>query len=161
MQDFAEIATVIAGSTLKLLWAAIAGAGFGFTFLQNFLFTSIGGCIGVIVFFRLSSWLMERARLKALRKRAERMASGAASAVRIFTKWNRWIIRLKHTSGLRGIAALTPLVLTIPVGSVLAARYFRHDRRTIPALMLSVVLQALCVSALLSGGMQLFASAAL
>jgi hypothetical protein len=160
MHEFAQIFTVIATGTLKMMVAAVAGVGFELGFFQTFLFTSIGGCLGVLIFYRLSGWLTERARVKALRKRATAIASGAASAVRIFTKRNRWIIRLKHTSGLSGVAALTPLVLTIPIGSMLAARYFRHDRRTIPVLMLSVVLQALCVSAVLNGVASSFASLA-
>ncbi|MBK9758643.1 MAG: hypothetical protein IPO90_01400 [Flavobacteriales bacterium] len=159
MLGFTEILTVVAAGSLKMLVAAGFGAGFGFTLLQNFLFTSLGGCIGVLVFYRLSAWLSERARLKALRKRTEALAINPAAVSRIFTRHNRWLIRLKHNSGLRGVAALTPLVLTIPLGSILAARYFRHDRRTIPALLLSVVLQAFCVSAVLSGGLQFFASA--
>ena len=156
MLGFTEILTVVAAGSLKMLVAAGFGAGFGFTLLQNFLFTSLGGCIGVLVFYRLSAWLSERARLKALRKRTEALAINPAAVSRIFTRHNRWLIRLKHNSGLRGVAALTPLVLTIPLGSILAARYFRHDRRTIPALLLS---QAFCVSAVLSGGLQFFASA--
>lgn len=151
MHELVEIATVIAVGALKMLVAAGFGAGFGFSFLQNFLFTSIGGCIGVLLFYNLSAWLTERARLRSMRKRAQAIASGAASAVRVFTKRNRWIIRLKHVSGFVGVAALTPLVLTIPVGSILAARFFHHDRRTVPALLLSVVFQALCVSAVLTG----------
>jgi hypothetical protein len=41
---------------------------------------------------------------------------------------------------------LTPLVLTIPLGGILAARFFHHERRTIPAMLLSVVLQSLVVT---------------
>ena len=64
----------------------------------------------------------------------------------IFTKMNRRIIRIKHVSGYLGVAALTPLVLTIPLGGILAARFFHHERRTIPAMLLSVVLQSLVVT---------------
>jgi hypothetical protein len=146
-----EILTVVAWGTLKMLVAASFGVGFGFTFLQNFLWTSLGGCIGVLVFYRLSDWLVERARLQWVRRRAEALLKGGVKLKPIFTKRNRWIIRIKHVSGYLGVAALTPLVLTIPVGSILAARFFHHDRRTIPALLMSVVLQALGVSAVLTG----------
>ena len=72
----------------------------------------------------------------------------------------RRIIRIKHSSGYLGVAALTPLVFTIPLGSILAARFFHHDRRTIPALLVSVVLQAMAVTAVLSGVMDIFDRAA-
>lgn len=141
---------VVAWGTVKMLVAAGFGAGFGLTFLENFLWTSVGGCIGVLVFYALSERLTERFRVRWLRKRMERAAAGLLNA-RIFTKRNRRIIRIKRISGYLGVAALTPLVLTIPVGSILAARFFHHDRRTIPALLVSVVAQAMAVTALLSG----------
>lgn len=146
LQELGQAISVIAAGTLKMLVSAGMGVGFGMGFWQTFLLTSLGGCLGVVLFYRLSGSLMERARLRWLRKR-ERSAVAPA----VFTRRNRWLVRLKHTGGLRALAALTPLVLTIPLGSILAARYFRHDRRTIPALMLSVVLQAMCVSAVLNG----------
>ena len=150
MHQVVEIVVVVAWGALKMLVAAGFGAGFGFPFLKNFLWTSVGGCLGVLVFYALSERLTERSRLRWLRKRLERAAAGGVNA-RIFTKRNRRIIRIKHISGYLGVAALTPLVLTIPLGSILAARFFHHDRRTIPALLGSVVLQAMAVTAVLSG----------
>lgn len=143
--------TVVAWGTVKMLVAAGFGAGFDFTFLENFLFTSLGGCLGVFVFYNLSERLTELARLRWLRERAKALAAGAGPPRPIFTRRNRRIIRIKHVSGYRGVALLTPLVLTIPVGSILAARFFHHDRRTIPALLVSVILQAMCVTAALTG----------
>ncbi len=150
---------VVAWGTVKMLVAAGFGAGFGFTFLENFLWTSVGGCIGVLAFYAMSERLTERSRLRWLRKRIERVAAGGANT-RIFTKRNRRIIRIKHISGYLGVAALTPLVFTIPLGSILAARFFHHDRRTIPALLVSVVLQAMAVAAVLSGFTESFNQAA-
>jgi hypothetical protein len=157
MQDLLQILTVISVGALKMMVAAGFGVGFGFTFFKTFLFTSIGGCIGVLVFYRLSDWLMERSRLQWVRKRAEALLTGEGPLEPVFTKRNRWIIRVKHLSGYLGVAALTPLVLTIPLGSILAARFFHHDRRTVPALLLSVVLQALGVSAVFTGVVGRFA----
>jgi hypothetical protein len=157
MQELLQILTVISVGALKMMVAAGFGAGFGFTFFKTFLFTSIGGCLGVLVFYRLSDWLMERSRLQWLRKRAEALLLGGRPLKPVFTKRNRRIVRLKHVSGYLGVAALTPLVLTIPLGSILAARFFHHDRRTVPALLLSVVLQALGVSAVLTGVVGQFA----
>lgn len=157
MQDLLQILTVISVGALKMMVAAGFGAGFGFTFFKTFLFTSIGGCIGVLVFYRLSDRLMERSRLQWVRKRAAALLTGEGPLKPVFTKRNRWIIRVKHLSGYLGVAALTPLVLTIPLGSILAARFFHHDRRTVPALLLSVVLQALGVSAVFTGVVGRFA----
>jgi hypothetical protein len=136
---------------LKMLVAAGLGAGFGLTFLQNFLYTSLGGCLGVLLFYGLSERLTERSRLRWLRRREQRLAKGSTALAPIFTKMNRKIIRVKHVSGYLGVAALTPLVLTIPLGGILAARFFHHERFVLPAMLLSVLLQALVVTAVLTG----------
>lgn len=151
MHPVGEALTVVAWGMLKMLVAAGLGAGFGFTFLQNFLYTSLGGCLGVLLFYALSERLTERSRLRWLRKRDQAIAKGAKAVPPIFTKMNRRIIRIKHASGYIGVAALTPLVLTIPLGGILAARFFHHERFVLPAMLLSVLLQALIVTALLTG----------
>ncbi len=141
---------VVAWGALKMAVAAAFGVGFHLSFLENFLCTGLGGCLGVLLFYHLSARLTERARLRWLRKRTSAALAGR-SIRRIFTRRNRMIIRVKHISGHLGIALLTPLVLTIPVGSILAARFFHHDRRTVPALLASVMLQALALTAVLNG----------
>ncbi len=151
MHDILEIFTVVAASSVKLMASAIFSLGLGYGFWETFIYTSIGGCIGVFFFYRFSGWLMKRARLRRLHRAiAEKHGVVVRPAKRVFTKRNRWIIRVKQGSGLKGLAALTPVVLTIPIGSIIAARYFRHDRRTLPALMVAVVLQAMVLSAIFS-----------
>jgi hypothetical protein len=156
VHPLAEILSVVAWGMLKMLVAAGLGAGLGFGFLQNFICTAVGGCLGVLIFYGLSERLTERARLRWLRKRNLAIAKGEGKVAPIFTKLNRRIIRIKRTSGYWGIAALTPLVLTIPLGGILAARFFHHERRAIPTMLLSVVVQALCVTAVITGFMGRF-----
>lgn len=151
LQEIGQVISVIAAASMKLLVSAGMGVGMGMGFWQTFLLTSIGGCLGVVLFYSLSGSLIERARVKWVRRRAAAAADRSLEFPAIFNRRNRWLVNVKHKGGLRALAALTPLVLTIPLGSILAARFFRHDRRTIPALMLSVVLQALCVCAVLTG----------
>lgn len=150
MHDILEIFTVVAASTVKLMASAIFSLGLGYGFWETFIYTSIGGCIGVFFFYRLSGWMMKRARLRRIHRAIAEKHGVVRPAKPVFTKRNRWIIRIKQGSGLRGLAALTPVVLTIPIGSIIAARYFRHDRRTLPALMVAVVLQAMVLSAVFS-----------
>ncbi len=150
MGDLIGILSVIATAAVKLLASTIVSVGLGFGFWETFLFSSVGGCLGVLVFYRLSDWFIHRALLRRRRLTGPDEHGNARIAPKVFTRRNRWLIRLKHSSGLRGLAALTPLVLTIPVGSIIAARFFRHDRRTLPVLFSSVVIQSMVVSAICS-----------
>ena len=142
-----KVAGLFALSMVKYPFSQGAALGMGFSFLPSLLITTAGGCTGVLVFYRLSGALMEW----AARRKAERRAKGL-SPKRVFTRTNRTIVRVKSAQGLSGLAFLTPILISIPLGSVLAAKYFRHDRRTLPVLLLSVCAWGL----VLNGFWQLF-----
>ena len=58
---------------------------------------------------------------------------------KIFTKFNRRVIKIKHRFGLIGIAILTPIFLSIPIGAFLAERFYKDKRKVIIYLSLSSV----------------------
>lgn len=134
MELLLKALSVFALSMLKYPFSQVTATGLGFGFLSTFLITTLGGCTGVIVFYRASGWLMDRARDRKLK----RLAAGHAPK-RSFTRTNRTIVRVKRSQGLSGLAFLTPILISVPIGSVLAAKYFRNDRRTLPILLVSVV----------------------
>ncbi len=59
---------------------------------------------------------------------------------KIFTKYNRRVIRIKHRFGLTGIAILTPILLSIPIGAFLAERFYKDKGKVILYLSTSAVL---------------------
>jgi hypothetical protein len=140
MLNLGEILLVIGSGMVKFLfapWIAYMLEGkFGGAVLWSF----VGGCLGTLVFYRISAWLMERARLRAVRKQLE---SGIRA--KVFTRFNKFVVRMKRGHGLLGIVAVLPFI-SIPVGSVLAAKYFKHDRRTIPVLIGSVAVWSVLLS---------------
>ncbi len=58
---------------------------------------------------------------------------------KVFTKFNRRVIRIKHRFGLLGIAILTPIFLSIPIGAFLAERFYKDKKKVILYLGLSSV----------------------
>ena len=58
---------------------------------------------------------------------------------KIFTKFNRRVIKIKHRFGLTGIAILTPIFLSIPIGAFLAERFYKDKRKVIIYLSLSSI----------------------
>ena len=65
---------------------------------------------------------------------------------RVFTWKNKMIVLTVRRFGLVGIALLTPTLLSIPVGTIIAARYFRNPRKVVGYLCASVVLWSLILS---------------
>ncbi len=142
-----EVLLILGAGMVKFAISGLVSYGFGATYLQTLLYTSLGGCLGVLFFYRMSTWLMKRARLRRLHREIAMMHGvEAPRPKRVFTRANRFIIRLKRGWGLRGLVALTPILLSIPLGTIIAAKYFRHDRRTLPLLLSSVLIWSVVLS---------------
>jgi hypothetical protein len=77
----------------------------------------LGGMGGVVLYTFLGRWLF------GLWQRVNQApavgASGETRKVR-FSRLKRFIIRVRQAHGLAGIAVLTPIVLTVPIGTVAA-----------------------------------------
>jgi hypothetical protein len=141
-----QILAIVGTAMVKFLFAPAWALQFEAKFTGIVLWCCVGGCLGVIVFYRASGWLMEAARRRSLKRIAR-----TGKHPKTFTRFNRFVVRLKHMHGLFGIAAVLPFI-SIPVGSILAAKYFKHDRRTLPTLLGSVAVWSVLLSAFWSIG---------
>ncbi len=134
-------------SALKFLFApgSIYVVG-GYSFWQTIFISVLGGWMGVLGFFYFGkiifgffSWL------------SGRLSTGAKKPKRKMTRMNRFIVQIKnHRLGVVGLALITPSVFSIPLGCILAAKYFGHDKRALPFLMGSVILWAFVLTSLVS-----------
>jgi hypothetical protein len=146
MSDILELLGVAATSMVKFAVAPFVAYGMDRSFAETIIATSIGGCLGVLLFYRLSGWFMKRARIRRLHREIAIQHGILTERPKVFTRTNRFIIRLKHGWGLKGLAVLTPVLISIPIGSIIAAKYFRHDRRTLPVLLSSVLIWSVVLS---------------
>ena len=88
----------------------------------------IGGIIGIVLFTHLGG-VMQDYMVKKFPNRFGKK----------FTASNRFLVRIKKRFGLGGIAVLTPIALSIPVG-VLFALALTHDKKKI---MISMIISLL------------------
>jgi hypothetical protein len=138
------VATVLGMSIVKFILAAPVSYGFQHTYWQTVLLLMIGGSIGIGAFYMLGVRLLEWLRLRALRRKLTRIAAGKPPR-KAFTRTNRFIVRVKLRYGLIGLAIMPP-ILSVPITAIIAAKYFRHDRRTLPYLFVSVAAWAFVLS---------------
>jgi hypothetical protein len=99
---------------------------FKFNFFETILWTNVGGLLGIYFFAFLSEKLIAWWNRTFKKRRSSR--TGSARSKKVFTQRNRRIIRIKQKYGLIGIALITPLLLSIPLGTFLAVRYYRSSR---------------------------------
>lgn len=142
MEKALQILLVVLLSGTKFLSAPITALNIGFGFVQTLVITSLGGMLGVVFFFFLSGIIM---------KVASRVSNGSAEEKKVkskrhFTWKNKMIVRVKRDFGLIGLAALTPTLLSIPVGTFLAARYFKNRTKVLGYLCASVLVWSVIIS---------------
>jgi|JI10StandDraft_1071094.scaffolds.fasta_scaffold10725_10 hypothetical protein len=136
--DLLGALSVVLTAMVKFLFAGLLSYSLGHGIGLTILLTALGGLSGMVLFYLTGTQVLEWFRIRYVRRSTERIARGLAPKP-IFTRTNRWIVRIKHLYGVRGLAALAPPILSIPVTALLAAKYFRHERRTLPTLLASVL----------------------
>lgn len=132
MDHLLEIISVILLSGLKFIGAPfLASISYEFTFWESFLFCCIGGWLGILVFVWLSDQLIKFFNKFIMRNPAKR---------KVFTWKNKMIVKTVRSFGLKGLAIITPAILSIPLGCFLAVRYFSNKKQVILYLSASVLL---------------------
>jgi len=142
MEKALQILLVLILSGTKFLTAPITALNIGFGYLQTLGLTMVGGIFGVLFFFFLSNGIMYLLAKISNRFRADR----TPSKKRAFTWKNRMIVKVKRDYGLIGLAAITPTMLSIPLGTFLAARFFPDRRKVLTYLIASVMVWSVLIS---------------
>jgi hypothetical protein len=104
---------------------------------SNYLLALLSSCTGAVFGSVLFTYLFAGI-LKWWDKLKEGMFS-SKHPKKIFTKFNRRVIRIKHRFGLTGIAILTPIFLSIPIGAFLAERFYKDKKKVIIYLSVSAI----------------------
>ena len=61
---------------------------------------------------------------------------------KVFTRTNKFIVRMKGL-GIIVICFYAPLFLSIPIGSIISAKFFGKDNRTFPLIVLGIGINGL------------------
>ena len=125
MELISKYLATIAGSAVKFIFGPITGVSSGLNFLETYCCTVAGMMLTVVVLSYLGTparnWLAQKLASKKKKK--------------VFTKRNRRIVRVWGVYGMKGVAFLTPLLLTPPGGTLIAIS-FGEDKQKIVLYML-------------------------
>lgn len=139
--EFSKIAGIFFLSTVKLLFSPGAAIASGLSLPTAIAATSSGGCTGVVFFYYFGRWFGDKLN-NIFKKRTGHQALILKTAKNspIFNRRNRFIIQVKRRTGMIGLALLTPAIISVPIGSVLAARFFYDSKWMLPLLLLSTII---------------------
>ncbi len=104
------------------------------TYAETLFYTNVGGIIGAVVFVFFSDML-----IKAFNKHWPESLKIKRKTSKVFTKRNRLLVKIKTRYGLYGIVILSPLILSIPLGSFLMVKYYGTHKTNIIWLIMGQV----------------------
>ena len=133
-----ELAGWMFAAVLKFVVTPSLMIARGWDWWQTVGTTSVGSGIGVMFFFRFGKWLFSY---------WARLTERKGKIKRIFTPGRRRIVRMRRRFGVWGLLAVSGLI-SVPISSLLAAKYYQSDSRMPWMLMLAFVLWAAALSSL-------------
>lgn len=155
--DIAKYAAFLLLSMVKFLFTPFGGPAAGLSYFETYLSCTIGALLSSTIFYFLAEYFLR----KSLENKIKLIKKAEATGKEIkhkkkFTPTNKKIIRLKKSLGVFGITFLGPLLLSIPVGTIIVAKFFGKQRFTYPLLLLSILINGLITTGIAYGVAELF-----
>lgn len=150
--------SILVISAIKFLVAAPTSYLFGYSYLHTILNTTVGGWIGVLFFYYSGRYLFSQfpfwkrsARriyhnLLGVPRHTQLLMNQNRVPAKVFTRRNRFIIRMRDKFGFPGLIILTPVLLSIPIGTFLIVKYYSSHRHHLAWLSLSVMVWSIMIS---------------
>ncbi|MBL4862325.1 MAG: hypothetical protein JKY09_04840 [Crocinitomicaceae bacterium] len=126
-------------SIVKFMFAPFGGPSLELSFFETYFACVSGGIFGATVFYFSAGYFMQRAAEKRLRIARKRIAEGLPPIDRkIFTRMNKMVVKMKASIGIIGITFWAPFFLSVPIGSIITAKFYGDERRTFPLIILGM-----------------------
>jgi|GEM_PF-280726 len=139
------IIVFLTASTKFLLSPFLSINGFGLSIYETFITVSLGGIFGATVFYFLGNSFVSFSQRKRTNRLNKLKASGK-SLPKVMTSTNKIIVKTKHLFGIWGLAFLTATILSIPIGSIICAKFYRHKNTTLFIIYLLILTNSLILS---------------
>ena len=139
-------------STIKFLFTPFGGPAAKLSFFETYFSCLAGAIFSAAVFYFASEYFMKSAHAKKIRLRKEALEKGIELPYKKkFTKTNKFIVRLKHRLGIYGISIFAPLFLSVPIGTIITAKFYGKEKKTFPLIVLGMCLNGLVTTGLAYG----------
>ena len=136
-------------ATFKFMVAPFAGKPLKLSFIETYLACVAGAILSAAIFFYLSEYLMIKSAKRRERKRREAIENDLPPTVqKNFTFMNKLIVKIKHIFGIYGICFIAPLVLSIPIGTIISVKFYGKDKRTLPLIIMGILVNGLVLTSL-------------
>lgn len=126
-------------SMIKFLFTPFGGPKAGLSFIETYVVCVAGALLSAAIFYFSSEFFL----IRAHKKRKELIRKSIETGIPLkqkkkFTKTNKLIVRIKHKLGIIGVAFYAPLFLSIPIGTIITAKFYGKEKRTFPLIILGI-----------------------
>ena len=127
-------------SMIKFLFTPFGGVKAGLSFIETYMVCVAGAIISAAIFYYSSEFFM----IRAHKKRKEMIRYSVEHGIPLkfkkrFTRINKLVVNMKRRLGIIGISMYAPFFLSVPLGSIIAAKFYGKDRRTFPLIVFGMI----------------------
>jgi len=134
-------------ATIKFMFSAIPGPALGLNYAETVISIFIGAVISGAFFFFSAEYFMQRAQNKRRRLLQEALNKGETIAQkRVFSRMNKGVVRLKLRFGKIGICFWAPFLLSVPIGSIIVAKFYGKYSFTFLYVIIGMLINSLITS---------------
>lgn len=136
-------------SMIKFLFTPFGGPAAKLTFLEAYLVCVSGAIFSAAIFYFMSEYFMIKAHNKRKLKYKEAIEKGIELPLKKkFTFMNKLVVRTKMRIGIFGVAMYAPLFLSVPIGSIITAKFYGKEKKTFPIIVLGMFVNGLITCSL-------------
>jgi hypothetical protein len=147
--DWTAISSVFFVATVKFLFSPFAGIPQGLSFLATYLSAVSGATLSSLFFYFSAEFVMNQSKKSRLKKEAELLKNGKTiSKKKILTRGNKLTIRLRNSLGKLGICFIAPSLLSIPLGTIIVAKFYGKEKDTFLWVFIGILLSGLITTSL-------------
>lgn len=147
--NWGAITAVFFSAFIKFMFAPFVSRGLSLDFFTTWIAVFSGGLISAMIFYFASEFFMKRNHAKKIAKIAEAKRLGEPVKLkRSFTRVNKALVRFKHSIGQKGICLFAPLILSVPVGSIICAKFYGKKGSTFPIIIFGLAMNSFLLSLL-------------
>lgn len=131
-------------SSVKFMFAPVYGKATGLTFFETYISLVCGGIVAAFIFFKFTYKLLERSAKKRRFRRANALAMGFEYfEPKKFTRTNKIIVRTRRRFGFFVCTFFFPFFLSVPVGTIIATKFYGKQTLFFPILIAGLVTNGL------------------
>lgn len=134
-------------STWKFMFTPIAGPAAGLNYFETLFSCLIGGYLSVSFFYFSSNYFMNLHQQRKAKKMLKAIKKGKKiKLTKQFSRTNKTIVLIKHRLGKWTICWLVPLFLSLPLGAIIVAKFYRHQKNTFLLILLGVTINGTVIT---------------